>query len=310
MQTRGVTKKKKTTNGTKKKTCGKKKTSVCLSVCLSVSVCVCLCLSVSVCLCVSVCVCVCLCVSVCVCVCKKNDIEINYKKPNSGQKTSVCVFFGSVCCVLCVLPPSAGPPSAKPLFHRPLADRPLPGRPPPDHPKFRSFFSLSRPHVRSLSSLWGVFSWNFGSVIEGRDPLMCTYGVLGLSCETLAASGLPGLHPMFSRFGPPNLLLPSSSPHFRTHDLFVPFVFFLSCLCFLVPSAFFLCPPHVCLFFPFPFFFDPVRFFFVQGPARGPSNAFSPSAYRAPWKKWQPCCYPENSCAFLATSTSCAHQSG
>ena len=34
-----------------------------------------------------------------------------------------------------------------------------------------------------------VFSWNFGRVFEGRDPQMCTFGVLGLSCETPAASG-------------------------------------------------------------------------------------------------------------------------
>ena len=37
----------------------------------------------------------------------------------------------------------------------------------------------------------------------------------------------------------------------------------------------------------------------------------SPSAYRAPWKKWQPCCSMENSCAcFWTTSTSCAQRSG
>ena len=38
----------------------------------------------------------------------------------------------------------------------------------------------------------GVFSWNFGGVFEGRDPLMCTFGVLGLSCEIPACKKLNG----------------------------------------------------------------------------------------------------------------------
>ena len=32
-------------------------------------------------------------------------------------------------------------------------------------------------------SFSGVFSWNFGGVLKRRDPPMCTFGVLGLSCD-------------------------------------------------------------------------------------------------------------------------------
>ena len=35
--------------------------------------------------------------------------------------------------------------------------------------------------------LLGVVSWNFGGVIEGQDNQMCTFGLLGLSCEAPAA---------------------------------------------------------------------------------------------------------------------------
>ena len=50
-------------------------------------------------------------------------------------------------------------------------------------PHFALFFP-SPATIFILSSLLGVFSWNFG---ERRDPQMCTFGVLGLSCETPAA---------------------------------------------------------------------------------------------------------------------------
>ena len=75
--------------------------------------------------------------------------------------------------------PSAGPPTAGPPFPGPPfpwtalpLDRPSPGPPfpwtalPPDRPKFRSF----------LPSL-GVFSLNFGGVLEGRNHEMCTFGL-------------------------------------------------------------------------------------------------------------------------------------
>ena len=54
---------------------------------------------------------------------------------------------------------------------------PSAGPPPPDRPKFR-FFSLSRHYFHSFFLL-GVFSWNFGGVIEGRDPQLCTFGLTG-----------------------------------------------------------------------------------------------------------------------------------
>ena len=62
----------------------------------------------------------------------------------------------------CVRPPSAGPPT-----------------PPPDRPKFRFFFPSPALIFRYFSLSLGVFSWNFGGVFEGRDPLMSTFGVLG-----------------------------------------------------------------------------------------------------------------------------------
>ena len=102
----------------------------------------------------------------------------------------VLCWVSSVVCVVCVVflvgvfkifggcrtpsLPSAGAP-------------PPQDRPPPNRPKFRSFFSLSRRKFHSFFSLWGVFSLNFGGVFEGRDPQMCTFRVLWLSCEAPAA---------------------------------------------------------------------------------------------------------------------------
>ena len=39
--------------------------------------------------------------------------------------------------------------------------------------------------------LLGVLSLNFGGAPEGRDPQMCTFGVIGLSCEAPAAPRVP-----------------------------------------------------------------------------------------------------------------------
>ena len=44
-----------------------------------------------------------------------------------------------------------------------------------------------------LSSVSWASSWNFGGVFEGRDPQMCTFGVLGLLCEASAAQKPPSL---------------------------------------------------------------------------------------------------------------------
>ena len=57
---------------------------------------------------------------------------------------------------------------------------------------FAFFFPLSRHSFYFFFHSLLVFSWNFGGVFEGRDPQMCTFGVLGLSCETLAAPPRPG----------------------------------------------------------------------------------------------------------------------
>ena len=51
-----------------------------------------------------------------------------------------------------------------------------------------AFFSLSRSHFVLFLSLSGCLHVEFGGVFEGRDPLMYTFGVLGLSCETPAAT--------------------------------------------------------------------------------------------------------------------------
>ena len=54
-------------------------------------------------------------------------------------------------------------------------------------PKFRAFFFLSRHHFALFVSLWTVFSWFFGGVLEAPGRQMCTFGVLGPSCEAPAA---------------------------------------------------------------------------------------------------------------------------
>ena len=54
----------------------------------------------------------------------------------------------------------------------------------PEGPKISRFFSLSRHEIHSFLPSLGVFSWNFGGVLKRRDPQMCTFGVLGLSCAS------------------------------------------------------------------------------------------------------------------------------
>ena len=61
------------------------------------------------------------------------------------------------------------------------------GAPKGGGPKISRFFSLSHTHFRSFCLFLGVFSLNFGGVFDGRDLEMCTFGVLGLSCEAPAA---------------------------------------------------------------------------------------------------------------------------
>ena len=50
-----------------------------------------------------------------------------------------------------------------------------------------ALFFPSPATVYSFSLSCWSFSLNFGGVFEGRNPKMCTFGVLGLSCETPAA---------------------------------------------------------------------------------------------------------------------------
>ena len=64
---------------------------------------------------------------------------------------------------------------------------------------FALFFHLPQ-QFSFFFPLLGVSSRNFGGVLKRGDPQMCTFGVLGLSCETPAALGLFGkkkkaLHP-------------------------------------------------------------------------------------------------------------------
>ena len=53
-------------------------------------------------------------------------------------------------------------------------------------PTFRAFFPSSAPFF-PFFSLSGGLLVEFWWCLKRRDPQMCTFGVLGLSCETLAA---------------------------------------------------------------------------------------------------------------------------
>ena len=56
-----------------------------------------------------------------------------------------------------------------------------------DRPKFRSFSFVSSLRSHFHSSFLGVFLWNFGGVFESRGPQVCSFRVVGVSCEALAA---------------------------------------------------------------------------------------------------------------------------
>ena len=75
-----------------------------------------------------------------------------------------------------------------------------------------ALFFLFPPHtVFILLSLscWS-FSLNFGGVFEDSDAQLCTFGVLGLSCETPGAPlTLPTGPPLFLGFWPPPLRAPT-----------------------------------------------------------------------------------------------------
>ena len=121
-------------------------------------------------------------------------------------------------------PPSGPPPSGPPPSGPPL-DRPSPGPPfpwtalPLDHPspgppfpwtalfwtalrRTAQNFALFLPSPVLIFVLFlslGVFSWNFGGVFEGWDPLMCTFGLSGCRVKPRRLWGtLPKI--LFSRF--------------------------------------------------------------------------------------------------------------
>ena len=85
-------------------------------------------------------------------------------------------------------------PSGSPLRRTPLRRTPLPWT---TLRRTAQIFALFIPSPTSIFALFclslGVFSLNFGGVFEGH-PKMCTFLALGLSCETKASSGAPGLH--------------------------------------------------------------------------------------------------------------------
>ena len=89
-------------------------------------------------------------------------------------------------------PPSAGQPSdgqpsaGQPSAGQPSAGQPSAGQPSAGPPKISLFFSPPpvRHNFHSSFSLLGVLSLHFVGVFEGRNPEMCTFGVLGLSCAS------------------------------------------------------------------------------------------------------------------------------
>ena len=167
-----------------------------------VCVCVCVCLCVFVCVYVCVCVClrVCLCVFVCVCECLCVLVWRGFWF--HGFRVGVSRFwFGHVRCPrnrLSPEPPFPGPPFPEPPFPGPpFPGPPFPGPPLPPFPwtlfpwtaqNFALFFFPSPAAKLVLFfPLWAVFSLNFGGVLKRRGAQMCTFGVLGLSCEAPAA---------------------------------------------------------------------------------------------------------------------------
>ena len=61
-------------------------------------------------------------------------------------------------------------------------------------PKFRAFFFPVPPQNSFFSSLSGGLLVEFWWCLKRRGAQMCTFGVLGLSCEAPAAPKPPGFH--------------------------------------------------------------------------------------------------------------------
>ena len=91
---------------------------------------------------------------------------------------------GVCVCVCCVWSRFAGENPIRVVWRGlGCAGPPLRRTPPPDRPKFRSFFFPTPTTIFILSSLsLGSFRGILVVFFEGRDPQMCTFGVLGLSC--------------------------------------------------------------------------------------------------------------------------------
>ena len=122
----------------------------------------------------------------------------------SSLKILAGLLFGTICCsclvcwavvvwcgvsVRCVFKNFMGAskiwalprlPSAGPLLRlHPRRRTPLRGPPSAGPPKISLFFFPRPPLFSFFLPLLGVVSWNFGGVIEGRDPQMCTFGLSG-----------------------------------------------------------------------------------------------------------------------------------
>ena len=131
-----------------------------------------------------------------------------------------------LCCVLCRCGVCSKSSSVRPRFGRspwlpfrrtpspdfPSDSTPLPRLPLPfaGPPKISLFFSLSRNNFILSSSLGGRFV-EFWWCLKRRDPQMCTFGVLGLSCETPAALAIRNNFTIDLPPPPPPLRLPKKS---------------------------------------------------------------------------------------------------
>ena len=92
--------------------------------------------------------------------------------------------------------PSPPTPWKRPTLANPFLAKPFRqidgGAPKGGGPTFRACFFHLPPQFSfffSLSLSLGVFSWNFGGVLKRRDPQMCTFGALRVSCEAAAGFG-------------------------------------------------------------------------------------------------------------------------
>ena len=121
----------------------------------------------------------CCCVLLCVCAfsplsarppLRRTTLFVTALPQDQFHRTPLCV--STVCVLVLPRPSSPDRPSATPPKDRPSAGQPK-----------RFFFPFPPPFSSFCVSL-GVFSFNFGGVLEGRNHQMCTFGVLGLSCDT------------------------------------------------------------------------------------------------------------------------------